>query len=176
MAEMKVVLDAPTQIFVASIIDVPGVTGGPNTFLSVFNPVGSGKVLVFIQSLVQPYSVGANSSGNSFTLHRTTAASGGTTKTPNVFNPIGAPISPVPIGPPPAAEMRVDNPTVTTNGDPFGGTAPPVSAGLGTPTSLSVAATQGGGVVAPPGTGLAYRTADGDVDQRWNASLFWFEV
>lgn len=169
MAEMKVTIDGPSQVFVASIIDTPGVAGAANNFLSVFNPVGSGKLFVFPQVQIQAYSVGANSTDRSLNLYRTSAASGGTTITPNAFNP-------VPPGPASVAQVRISNPTVTVVGDAFGGTAPAVSAGLGSAANVATSAAQGNGVICYPGSGLVFRSLDGDVDQRWNASMFWAEL
>lgn len=164
---MKMAIDGPNQVFVASIIDVPGVAGAANNFLSVFNPAGSGKVFVFPQVQIQAYATGANSTAQSMKLYRISAASGGVTITPNVFNPAAGPS---------AGETRVSNPTVTVVGDAFGGTAPAVSAGLGAAANVATSAAQGNGVVCFPGSGLVFRTDDGDVDQRWNASMFWAEL
>lgn len=166
MPEQRINFDSPQQIYVATLADAPGVAGAPNTFLSVFNPLGSGRVLGFLSVLVQPYSVGANSVAESFKLFRITAATGGTLITPIRFNEVGAPS---------VAETRINNPTITISGREVGSTPPAVSAGLGgvSPTTVS---TPGIPFLCPPGTGLAFRTADGDTDQRWSTSIFWTDI
>ena len=150
-----------------SIHDQPGVLTA-NVFLSVFNPVGSGKLLYAIQSSVSRYSIGQNISANSLVITRTSAASGGVLQ----------PASDISRGdttqPNSVAEVRTGNPTITilrelaSYGPPVGNTSPP--------TSDSIE----GNAVIPfilrPGEGLAYETAAGDISQRWNIAQFWVEA
>lgn len=160
----------PVVLYVHSFTDVVGVAGAPNVYLSVFNPVGSGKVMGIVNVLVQPYSVGAASVASSFNFHRISAASGGTLIAASTV------IRFDPLHPDPAAEVRQDNPTVTTVGNVIGGTAPPVGTGLGTNAPLAVSAPAAVPFLCRPGQGVCFRTQDADIDTRWNVSLFWVEL
>ena len=70
MAEQSVKIDgavttltgAPTgaKFYVFSIGDVPGVVAA-NTFMSVFNPVGSGKLIQLYQSIILPWATASTS-------------------------------------------------------------------------------------------------------------------
>ena len=81
-----------------------------------------------------------------------------------------------PLHPDPAAEVRTDNPTVTVSGLTIGGTAPAVGAGLGSNAALAVSAAPGSPLLCFPGSGICFRTADADVDLRFNLSFFWIEL
>ena len=150
-----------------SIHDQLGVVTA-NVFLSVFNPVGSGKLLYAIQSSVSRYSIGQNISANSLVITRISAASGG------VLQPASAISKGDTTQPSSVAEVRTGNPTITilrelaSYGPPVGNTSPP--------TSDSIE----GNAVIPfilrPGEGLAYETAAGDISQRWNISQYWVEA
>lgn len=159
----------PTIVYVYSLTDVPGVVAA-NTFVSFFNPAGSGKAFAALQVLIQPYATGATSVDASFALFRTTAASGGTLVSASTINKFD------PAHPNPVTQVRIGNPTVTTSGLVIGSTAPAVTAGFGNNAPLTVQAAQGAALIAYPGTGIAFQTSAGDVDQRWNFSLFWTEV
>lgn len=158
----------PTVVYVFSVVDEPN-TVAAKTFLSLFNPAGSGKVLAVPQVVLAPYSVGATSIDESVSLFRTTAASGGTLVPASEINQFD------PAHPAPTGQIRVDNPSVTTAARPFGGTPPTVSAGLGNNSALTVTG-GGGALVVYPGTGLAFKSEAGDIDQRWNISIFWAEL
>jgi len=159
----------PTIVYTFSLTDVPGVVAA-NTFASFFNPVGSGKVFAALQVLVQPYATGSTSVASSLALHRITAASGGTAIAASSVNRFD------PVHPDPVVQVRTDNPTVTTSGLFVGSTAPAVTAGLGNNAPLSIQSAPGVALISYPGTGIAFRTQSGDVDQRWNVSLFWTEL
>lgn len=157
-------------LYLHSLIDQPGVNGAANTYVSVFNPANSGKIMGGVNTIIQPYAIGAASTAESITLHRITAASGGTlvsAATVNRFNPAH---------PNPTMQVRVNNPTVTLSGLTIGGTAPAVGAGLGTNAALSVAASPGAPLICPPGNGICFRTNNADTDMRFNLSFFWIEI
>lgn len=157
--------------FVYSQAEQPGVVAA-NNFMSVFNPVGSGKILMFGGAFISSYIVGDTAATiESLRGFRITAASGGT------LVPNATVCSFDTTKPDTTMEVRTGNPTVTLgdaifNSPPFIGAAKqsipfvhqvPVPAGLG-------------GFLFRPGEGIVLRTAAGDVDTRWNLSLAWSEM
>lgn len=150
-----------------TLVDAPGVVTA-NNFLSVFNPLGSGKNLYLIQSVVSRYSIAGASSPNSLQILRITAASAGTLQAAStIYKGNTANANTV-------AEVRTGNPTVTTAalavayGPPTGTNSTPRSDQIIGSTALPN--------TLAPGEGIVYRTAAGDVDQIWNISQYWVEA
>ena len=162
---------APTgyKFYVYSLSSVAGVAAA-NNFLSVFNPVGSGKSVVFYQAIVQSFSGGASTATASMDIMRTTAASAGTlVSAANVGKFVTA-------DPNPAAEVRTGNPTVTTAVPVLLATAPSItSAGSGASATGGSSGVSGASFLCTPGQGLVMRTSAGDVDQLWNLTFTWAE-
>lgn len=155
------------QFYFHALIDAPGVVAA-NNFMSVFNPVGSGKTVVFFQAEIQNYSTGASTTAVSMTATRITAASGGTqVAAANVNRFVTAWANPV-------AEVRVGNPTVTTTGVPLNGWAPPISIGVGVGATAQTTA-PGPGFVCTPGQGIVFATASGNTSQVWKVLPIWAE-
>lgn len=157
------------KFYAFSLSDVPGVVAA-NNFLSVFNPVGSGRNLVFYQSIVNAYAGGATTSTTSLNIFRTTAASAGTLITASAVPRF------VTSDGPSVAEVRIGNPTVTTINTTLQGISPAITtAGAGTSASGGGSTPSGSSFVCVPGEGLVMRTAAGDVDQLWNLTFVWSE-
>lgn len=156
------------QFYFHTIFDVPGVVAA-NTFLSIFNPVGSGKTISFYAVNPSSYTIGASSTPNSMVVDRITAASGGTliaaaninklyTATPNSI-----------------AEVRVSNPTVTKTGLTLDSWPPPLSTGAGQGSTTYSVPPPGQGFTCLPGQGIAFSTAAGNTNQVWSLNVNWAE-
>ena len=161
---------AGAKFYLHGMADVPGVVLG-NSFLSIFNPVGSGKTVIFYQLILSPWATGAATVTTSMNIFRTTAASAGTLIAASAVNRF------VTSDPNPVAQVRVGNPTVTAVGTTLLGLPPAVTtvgAGVGATSSVSVPS--GAGFVCQPGEGVVYTTAAGDVDQLWNINVTWAEL
>ena len=163
------VLTPPTYAF--GLNDTPGLVAA-NNFISFFNPVGSGKIMLAIQGIVNAYSVGVSSNTDSVTARYITSASGGSLIDPGLIYPLRSD------WPNPALEVRTDNPSVTLS--PAYGTLanfpPPISSGVGGQSSGVATTPSAAGVPFLPGEGFVYRTAAGNVNQRWNMQFVWAEV
>jgi hypothetical protein len=125
MAEQRVIIEsgtvtsiqgvaAGTNFYTSAITDVPGVVAA-NTFLSLFNPVGSGKTITVYGTIVLPWASAATAVASSMTIYRTSAASGGTQVVAGLIDKFytGSPAS--------IAEVRKGNPTITTVATSLGG-------------------------------------------------------
>ena|SRR5882757_865826 len=157
------------NFYLHSLSSAVGVVAG-NNFLSVFNPVGSGKTIVFYQSIIQSFATAAASSAASMDTFRTSAASAGTLIAAANINKFAT------SQPNSIAEVRVGNPTVTTVGTTTLGVAPAVtSSGAGVSAGAGGNPPPGATFVCLPGEGLVMRTSAGDVDQLWNLTFVWAE-
>lgn len=158
-----------SKFYVTAVNDVPGVVAA-NNFLSLFNPVGSGRNVVVFFAQTIPWATGATSATVSMNVFRTTAASAGTLVTASTIGRfVTADGSPV-------AEIRTGNPTVTTTGASLLGTPPAVTSTPSGESGGSVSSsTPGASFLLVPGEGIVWRTASGDVDQLWNFQVIWAE-
>ena len=158
------------KFYLHGMSDVPGVVAA-NNFLSIFNPVGSGKTVIFYQLILSPGTSGATTVTNSMNIFRTTAASGGTLiAAASVNRFLTADANPV-------AEVRVGNPTTTNVGTTLLGLPPGKEAvGIGSPSAQNVAVPSGAGFVCLPGEGVVYNTAAGSTAQLWNINVTWAEL
>lgn len=160
------------QPYSAMVFEAPGVVAA-NNFLSVFNPVGSGKNYTVLLFRVYPYAGGAATTTNSMAAWRISSATGGTLRnnaTDTSKFDTQQPNS--------TAEVRVGNPTVTLVGSQPVAAIPPAitaaAAGIGSATSVEPPS--GTLFRIRPGEGVVVRTAGGDVDQMWTLSLTWYEL
>lgn len=155
-----------------SMVDTPGVALA-NNFMSIFNPASSGRSLIFFQAEIRTYTVGITIAADSMSVFRITAASGGTLLAASKINRF------LTTSPDSVAQVRMDNPAITidpTFDQVLNGFPPaiaPSAADLGSPTGTSTP--PGSGFVCLPGQGIAFRTASGDVDQRWGLTTIWAE-
>jgi hypothetical protein len=143
-----------------------------NNFISLFNPVGSGKLITLGGVFISSYAVGdIDATVQSMRGFRVTAASAGTPVAANTICSFDT------AKPDTSMEVRVGNPTVTLgdaifNSPPFIGA---VKSSL--PFVHQVPVPAGGGpFLFRPGEGMVLRTAAGDVDTRWNLSVAWTEM
>jgi len=143
-----------------------------NNFLSVFNPVGSGKTLVFAQFVCFPYATAATTPTDNMEVWRTTAATVGTllaaanvgkfdTAQPNSI-----------------AEVRTGNPTTTLLGTvPVVAVPPAVTAAAGGASStINIIPPSGSLFKCAPGEGVVARTPAGAVGQVWSLGFSWVEM
>lgn len=155
------------KFYFHTIFDVPGVVAA-NNFLSVFNPAGSGKTLVFFVVDVSAYAIAASGGSDSMIARRISAASGGTQIAESAVNRfLTSEVNPI-------AEVRVGNPAVTTVGTGLAAWQPPQSTGAGGAVVQTQTA-PGEGFVCLEGEGVVLNTASGDTDQRWKITIDWAE-
>lgn len=159
-----------SQFYVYALGDTPGVVAA-NNFISIFNPVGSGKTITFYSSSIVPWATAATSVTVSLNVFRTTAASGGTlvaaSTIPKFYTTFTDSI----------AEVRIGNPTVTTSGLSLLSSPPAVTAaasGIGASTNTAVPS--GSSFACAPGQGIVFRTASGSTAQLWNFQVVWAEL
>jgi len=159
--------DPYMKVYFHALVDTPGVVAA-NNFMSVFNPVGSNRVVIVLQLYVNCYSTNAATSPNSLTAYRTSATSGGTLIAASTVNRfITAETDPVCV-------VRTANPAATTVGLVLVGVPPVISTGSGSGASAT-SPSPGASFVMIPGEGIVVGTAAGDTDQTWNISLVWGE-
>jgi len=152
-----------------SVIEGVG-TMASNNFLSLFNPLASGKTLSVVRFIVSPWASGATTTTRSMTVQGTSAASGGTAvAAANIPKFASAQANSV-------ADIRTGNPTVTTVGIPVHGFPPAVStAGAGVTTNSVILAPIGTARTLAPGEGLVWNVAAGTTGQLWNLNVTWYE-
>lgn len=151
------------------ISDVPGVVAA-NNFMTLFNPVGSGKLLTVYRLTVFPWAGGATTATSSLTASRVTAASGGSlVAAANISKFSTASANSI-------AEVRTANPTATIVGVPITAIPPAITAAAaGVGAVATIQPPTGASFVCQPGEGVVVRTAAGDVDQLWNIFVTWGE-
>lgn len=156
--------------YLYSVDDVIGVVAA-NVYMSLFNPVGSGKVLYYLGSFISTYvTSGTSTTRDSMQGHAITASSGGTLVPASSYFKLDSTY--------PAATgvVRTGNPTVTTGPNIFNSPPP-----IGTTTSQYVHSVGsglqqvGGPVAFRPGEGFALLTDVGNINQTWNLSIVWAE-
>lgn len=154
-------------VYLAAVHDIPA-TVAAQRFLSLFNPSGSGRVLVVLGVTVQDYSVNSVTASTSMEVWRASAASAGTLQAAANVNRF------LTTFPNPSAEVRTANPTVTLSGtDALVGFAPSLGSGAQSPNAASP--TPGASFVILPGQGVVFVQNAGDVDERWNVQIIWAE-
>jgi hypothetical protein len=158
-----------TGVYGYSLADANGVVAA-NAFLSIFNPVGSGKLLIAASAGISAYVVTGTPTPplSSLHVHRITAASAGTlVADSDVFKYMTS-------DPDPIAEVRIGNPTVVEGPRIF--CFPPGVNSSFDASRHQIAPTLGlGGVVLAPGEGVVFRTDSGDTEQVWNIDVTWAE-
>ena len=161
-------LTPPTYSY--AINDAPGVVAA-NNFVSFFNPVGSGKIMLVFQATVATYAVGVSTTDTSMTVRLLTSASGGSPVAANTIYPLRSD------WPDPVVEVRIGNPATSLAVYGTLASFPPAStSGVGGGESASVTTPTATGVPYAPGEGLVFLTAAGNTNQRWNVLFIWAEV
>lgn len=159
----------PLPVYQYAVVKESGVSGSAHEFLSVFNPAGSGVVMLALGLVVESYSLAATTSDEPLRLFRTSATSGGTLITAATITRFD------PLHDAPKCVTRVSGPAVTKTGLELLGVGPVVSVGTGSSGS-TFAPPPGVGAKIYPGTGITFGTLGGDTDQRWNIQFTWGEA
>lgn len=170
---LPVILTPNPQIdgtYIYSIANVAG-TVASNTFMTLFNPVGSGKTIVVGGMFISTVAAAGTSATQPTRIHRISAAPTGGVLVNNAdifkFNTAN---------PTNVAVLRTGNPTVTL-GQAASNTPPPVTIGAGGGQFVhEVDPPTGTTVLLAPGEGVAINNSAGDTAQRWNISLAWAEI
>src|SRR5882757_8436945 len=149
---------------------IPGVVAG-NNYLTLTNPVGSGKTIliagVFISQIIVGDTTGVIDPLRGWLA---TAVSGGTLQAASTIGKIRSSMVN------PAGEIRTGNPAATLGAAWFN--SPPLIGASKTsaPFIHQVPSTiQAGSLSLLAGESTVLRTESGDVDQRWNLSIAWSE-
>lgn len=170
---LPVILTANPQIdgtYILSIANVPG-TVAAQTFITLFNPVGSGKNVIVGGMFISTVAAAGTSATQPTRIHRISAAPTGGAVVPasDIFKFNTA-------NPDPTAVLRINNPSVVLLA-PASNTPPPVTTGAGGGQFVhEVDPPTGTTVLLAPGEGVAVHNSAGDTAQRWNISLAWAEV
>lgn len=157
--------------YIFSVENLPGVAAS-NNFLTLFNPVGSGRIYLATAVFVSCVAAAAASAVRAFRGYRIGAApTGGSVQAASTFCKIDTAY------PDSGADVRIGNPTATLQ-QPFSNTPPPVTTGAGGSQFVhSVELPLGSpSFRIRAGEGVAFNTAVGDTDQVWNISIAWAEV
>ena len=153
---------------------IGGQATAPYTFLSLFNPVGSGVSVYLHQLQLAPYAAGASTTNTTTLLNRITAASGGTLQADSTVNKLRT------TDPDPLVEIRTADPAVTL-GAGIIHFAPPIQPTIISSYSPSVQevnfmSDQWGNFILAAGEGVAFHQINvGDADQRWPFTIVWSE-
>lgn len=155
-------------VYIHSIAAVPGTVALQN-FITLYNPVGSGKTLSLGTVALSYANTTPGTSVNPMRGYRIAAApTGGTlVAAANIERFNTAQVNPVGV-------VRIDNPTVTLGNPVFNSPAPLDNKSSGVHT---VEIPPGAGpFVMAPGQGLAISKATGDTTVTWNITLVWAEI
>jgi len=162
---------APGQIYTTLIRNTLGVVAA-NNFLSLFNPLGSGKNVVVAQFVCFPYATAATSPTDNMEVWRTSAASAGTLLAAANIGKFNTSQSNS------VAEVRTGNPTTTLVGTiPVLAIPPAVtSAAAGISSTINIIPPSGSLFICQPGEGVVARTPAGAVGQVWSLGFSWAEI
>ncbi len=143
-----------------------------NNFLSIFNPVGSGKTIVVAQFICYPYATAAASPTDNMQVWRITTASVGTVLAAANINKFDT------AQPNSIADVRTGNPTTTLLGTvPVLAIPPAVTAAAsGVSATSNIVPPTGALFTCHPGEGVVARTPAGSVGQTWSLGFSWLEM
>jgi hypothetical protein len=161
---------AITGSYIYSISNIAGVVAA-NNFMSVLNPVGSGKTVVFGGAFISSAAAGGTTNTEPIRGYRITTATGGvlvSNATEVAKLQTSFPTSIV--------EVRTGNPTVTLGPAVFNSPMANDNVTDPTPTHIITVPPGPGSFILAPGEGIVIRTEAGDVDQRLNLSVLWAEI
>lgn len=156
------------QFYFYSLIDAVGVAAA-NNFMSIFNPLGSGKVISFFSIAVDSFASGASGTAVSLKVDRITAASGGTLAPATDINKL------ITSEADSIAQVRTGNPTVTKVGSSLYSWPPPLATGTGVGGTTISTPPPGQGFFILPGEGIAFSTSAGNTNQVWSIKATWAE-
>lgn len=157
-----------TGVYFQALVDSPG-TVASNTYLSVLNPSGSGKLAIALGFIAVNYSTGTVTGAQSMRVFRISAHSAGTDIAAASVNRFLSAF------PNPVSQVKIGNPTVTiTNStNPMLGIAPALGGGAQAPET--VAPTPGASFTFLPGEGITFQVPTGSANQLWNMQYIWAE-
>lgn len=161
------------QIYTTLIENVASTTAASNNFLSIFNPVGSGKTFVFAQFVIFPYAGAAQANQINMDVHRISAASAGTQLAAANINKFDTTQTNS------VADVRTGNPTVTLVGTVPIIAVPPTltNAANGASSPVDIIPPAGSLFICRPGEGVVARqAAPGTVAQVWSLGFTWSEL
>lgn len=170
---LPVILTPNPQIdgtYIYSIANVAG-TAAPQTFITLYNPAGSGKQIIVGGMFISTVAAAGTAATQPTRIHRVTAepSAGSVVANSDIFKFNTA-------NPNPVAVLRIGNPTVSLLAA-ASNTPPPVTTGAGGGQFVhEVDPPTGTTVLLAPGEGVAIHNSAGDTAQRWNISLAWAEV
>ena len=163
----------PGALIYTTLIEDTAVVTTANNYLSVFNPVGSGKSVVFAQFTAFPYATGATGPTMNMEVWRATVITGGTQLAAANINKFDtAQANSI-------AEVRTGNPSATLTGTlPILAIPPAITAAaVGVSAAASIIPPTGSLFLCRPGEGVVVRmAAGGDVDERWSLGFTWAEM
>ena len=158
-------------VYLFSANDVSGVAA-TNNFLTLTNPVGSGKVIYMPYVAISSYAyTGGAAISNSMIVSVATAVSGGTNESASILKFNAA-------YPAASGVVRSGNPAATAGPSLIGVPSGFIS-GSGVAVSLlaTLQANAASGTIAlTEGNSFLFRTIAGDTDQRWNFTIAWLEI
>ena len=158
----------PSPSYVFSQDAVTNVATAHN-YISLFNPVGSGKLVLIGGIFISSTLLTSSSITSSMRGWRTTAASGGTLQADSVTTKAQVQF------PDPVAEVRTGNPSCTLTTAFFNSPAPITDKAA--PVHVVTVPPGTAPFSMPPGNGIALRTEAGiGVGATWNLSIAWAEV
>lgn len=161
--------NAITGVYLFSADEIPGIAAATN-YLSIFNPVASGKNIYAGGVFISCVTAGGSTVTSPMRGFRITTATGGTLQASSAVAKF------ISANPDSIAEVRLGNPTVTLGAGIFN-SPPPLSAGNGTtPVHQILIPPDSGPFLLAPGEGIVIRQATGDPDLRWNLSISWAEA
>lgn len=156
--------------YIHSIANVPG-TVAAQTFVTLFNPVGSGKLTIAAAVFISSAAVAGTTISTPVRVHRvSTAPTGGVTAANADFFKLDT------TDPNPSCVVKTGNPLAVLEA-PASNTPPPMTTGVAggqfvheidLPSTLPVFLREG--------EGIAIHAASGDASQRWNISITWAEI
>lgn len=154
--------------YVFSISNVTGVVAA-NNYITLVNPSGSGRTVVFGGAFVSSAAAGATSTTEPMRGFRVSAVSAGTLQAASAIAKFNSSNQDA------ACEVRTNNPTATLGAAIFN--SPPTISSSVSSTAVHVVAVPpaAGPFILAPGEGIVLRGEAGDVDQRWNLSIVWVE-
>jgi len=156
-----------------TLIEDTAVVTTANNYLSVFNPIGSGKNVTFAQFTAFPYATGATGPTVNMEVWRATLVSGGTQLAAANINKFDT------LQPNSICEVRTGNPAATLTGTlPILAIPPAITAAAaGASASVAIIPPSASLFVCHPGEGVVVRMpAGGDVDERWSLGFTWLEI
>lgn len=157
--------------YIFSVENQAGVVAA-NTFLTLFNPVGSGRLYLTSAAFISCVAGAAASATRAMRGYRISAApTGGTVQAANTVCKLDT------LYPDTGADIRIGNPTVTL-GPAAWNTPPPATTGAGGGQFVHAVELPPGSplFLLRPGEGIAINCQAGDVDQVWNLTVTWGEV